>query len=444
MLSLNRNQKEAVGLLSIGTFLEYFDLMLYVHMAALLNELFFPETDPYTAQLLLAFTFCSTYLLRPIGALIFGWIGDNIGRKSTVIITTAMMAISCIVMGILPTYAQIGITATCLVIVCRIVQGMSSMAEVIGAEIYLTETISPPKHYSYVALLAFLAALGGTAALGVASLVTMRGFNWRYAFLAGAVVALVGSIARTALRETPDFADAKRRVKKVFQDVNKGTEILKNNPIWIEKINLKTALALFLIRCPWPVFFFLTYLHCGNVLKESFGYSTEQVIHQNFILSIVEMLGVLPLVYLGSKIYPLVILKFRLVLFTAFILITPYLLDNAKTPFDILLIQSFIMFFVPDTVPAIPIFYKYFPVFKRFTSTAFLYALSRALMFVVTSFGSVYLIDHYGNNGMFIIIIPLVIGYAFGILHFEKLEKAAGNYPQKKTPAAPVIDITAT
>ncbi|WP_342267402.1 hypothetical protein [Candidatus Tisiphia endosymbiont of Empis tessellata] len=80
--SLTREQKEVVGLLSIGTFLEYFDLMLYVHMAVLLNELFFPKTDPHTATLLSAAAFCSTYLLRPFGALIFGWIGDNVGRKA--------------------------------------------------------------------------------------------------------------------------------------------------------------------------------------------------------------------------------------------------------------------------------------------------------------------------------------------------------------------------
>ncbi len=63
--SLTREQKEAVGLLSIGTFLEYFDLMLYVHMAVLLNELFFPKTDAHTAMLITAFSFCSTYLYRP-------------------------------------------------------------------------------------------------------------------------------------------------------------------------------------------------------------------------------------------------------------------------------------------------------------------------------------------------------------------------------------------
>ncbi len=102
--SLGRQQKEAIGLLQIGSFLEYFDLLLYVHMAVLLNELFFPKTDPHTAALLAAFAFCSTYVLRPFGALLFGWIGDNMGRKSTVIITSMMMALSCLVMAILPTY----------------------------------------------------------------------------------------------------------------------------------------------------------------------------------------------------------------------------------------------------------------------------------------------------------------------------------------------------
>ncbi|WP_371256192.1 MFS transporter [Rickettsia endosymbiont of Ixodes scapularis] len=101
--SLTKQQKEAIGLLSIGTFLEYFDLMLYVHMAVVLNELFFPKFDPNVASFLSAAAFCSTYALRPFGALIFGYIGDNIGRKLTVIITTFMMAISCIIMANLPT-----------------------------------------------------------------------------------------------------------------------------------------------------------------------------------------------------------------------------------------------------------------------------------------------------------------------------------------------------
>jgi MFS family permease len=73
--SLTKEQKEAVGLLLIGTFLEYFDLMLYVHMAVFLNELFFPQSDPHTAAIYSATAFCSSLVFRPVGALIFGWIG---------------------------------------------------------------------------------------------------------------------------------------------------------------------------------------------------------------------------------------------------------------------------------------------------------------------------------------------------------------------------------
>ena len=134
---LGSEQKKAVGLLSIGTFLEYFDLMLYIHMAVLLNELFFPKTDPFTASLLSAFAFCSSYILRPFGALIFGFIGDFIGRKSVIVITTIIMAITCTTIAVLPTYAQIGITASWIITICRMVQGMAASAESRGAEFIL-------------------------------------------------------------------------------------------------------------------------------------------------------------------------------------------------------------------------------------------------------------------------------------------------------------------
>jgi len=172
--SLTREQKQAVGLLSIGTFLEYFDLMLYVHMAVLLNDLFFEPADPLTASLYTAFAFCSTYLLRPVGAILFGWIGDNIGRKHTVVITTAMMSVSCLIMSSLPTYAEIGVTASIVVTICRMVQGMSSMGEVVGATLYVTEITKPPMQYVAVSTITIFCNLGAFAALGVATLYQLQ------------------------------------------------------------------------------------------------------------------------------------------------------------------------------------------------------------------------------------------------------------------------------
>ena len=211
---LDKDQKQSIFILSIGTFLEYFDLMLYVHMAVILNELFFPKTDPAIATLISSAAFCTTYFFRPSGALIFGWIGDNIGRKVTVLMTILLMSLSCLLMANLPTYAQIGISASWILIICRIIQGMTSMGEIIGAELYLMETIKPPIQYSAVALIEACFALGGMAALGVAAFFITFGLNWRFAFWLGAVLALVGSFARTNLRETPEFIDGRRKIRR--------------------------------------------------------------------------------------------------------------------------------------------------------------------------------------------------------------------------------------
>ncbi|QQV74844.1 Putative sialic acid transporter [Rickettsia tillamookensis] len=433
--SLTRNQKEAIGLLSIGTFLEYFDLMLYVHMAVLLNELFYPKADAHASALYAAAAFCSTYLLRPFGALIFGWIGDNIGRKSTVVITTAIMSISCIAMATLPTYAQIGVTAAWVVTVCRIVQGISSMGEVIGAELYITEITKPPIQYPAVAIVTIFSSIGGFAALGIADLAINGSFNWRIAFVIGAVIAIIGAIARTHLRETPEFVDAKRQLKKSLelasQKININTEKLEDNLAWKEKVKQKNSLALFFIQCAWPICFYITYFHCGNILKTNFNFTSEEVIHQNFIVSIFQVLGFAIWTYLSCYVYPLTLLKYKVVIFTCITLIFPYALNIITSSSALLIIQILLVIFSLSYSSAMPIFYKHFPVFKRFTYASFIYALSRAFIYIITSFGLIYLTKYFGNWGILIVTIPVVIGFIWGIFHFEKLEKETGNYSIK-------------
>lgn len=424
----SREQKKAIGLLSVGTFLEYFDLMLFIHMAVLLNELFFPKTDPRMASIISATAFCSTYLLRPFGALIFGYLGDNIGRKATVIITTFMMSTSCLVMANLPTYAQIGITATWIITICRIAQGMSSMGEAIGAELYLTETTKLPLRYPVVASVTMFAGLGSTAALALASLVSSLGLNWRLAFWIGAVVAVIGTVARTTLRETPDFADAKRRVRKIFMDTNKDPKALKTNVFWQEKVNKKTAFSLFFIHCLWPVGFYFVYIHCGNIMKNDFGFSSEQVINQNLIASIGNLISYVVFTYVSYKIYPLNILKVKLVIFASIMLICPYLLYNISTPFELLLLQLAITLSIPTDFPAASIFYIHFPVFKRFMTVSLMYALARAIIAVLTTFGIVFLVEYFGNWGILVVMVPLVLGYGLALFHFQKLERSSSQY----------------
>jgi len=431
--AFNKNQKEAIVLLSIGTFLEYFDLLLYVHMATLLNELFFPKTDPHTSALIAAFAFCSTYVMRPLGALIFGYIGDNIGRKSTVIITTGIMSLCCVIIASLPTYAQIGITSAYVITVCRILQGMASMGEVVGADLYMTEITKPPIQYPAVTLIAVCGVLGGASALGVATFVTSFGLQWRSAFWFGATVAIIGAVSRTRLRETPDFVDAKRRIKNTVIKINYDITPLSTNAIWNEQVNKKTALSLFLIECSWPVCFYFAYMHCPWILKELFNFSAEQIIKQNLIVSIAQLFGWASLAFMSYYINPLKIIKMRSIIFIIFIFCCPYLLNHATTPWHMLFIQIFIVVFGFMGIPAISIFYKYFPVFKRFTYATFSYALSRALVYVITSFGLVYCHKLVGNWVVWVAMLPTAIGFIYAIKHFSKLEKATQRHLATKS-----------
>ena len=426
--TLTREQKEALGLLSVGTFLEYFDLMLYVHMAVLLDELFFPATsDLQVSALKSAFAFCSTYLLRPFGALLFGYLGDTMGRKSTVVLTTFIMAVSCLVMANLPTYAQIGVTASWVVTLCRVAQGMSSMGEIVGAELYMTETTKPPMQYPVVTLISVFSILGANFALGAAWFATSAGFNWRIAFWTSTVVALIGSVARTKLRETPEFVDASRKIKREIAERRKFQEELAHIPAYHERVRFRTSVSLFLIQCGWPTCFYFTYIHCSNILKHTFGFSPEQVIQQNFVVSIINLVGYIVITYLSYRIHPLQILKIKSRLFLVFVLCCPYLLFHLQSPRMIFFIQAFVMLFVLSCTGAMSIFLKHFPVFRRFTYANLIYALSRTTMSIITSLGLVYLVRYFSHWGVLIVMLPVTLGYMIGIAHFEKLEMGANK-----------------
>lgn len=440
--SLNRDQKEAIGLLQIGTFLEYFDLMLYIHMAVLLNDLFFPKTDPHTASLLAAFAFCSTFIFRPIGAAIFGWLGDNIGRKSTIVLTTFIMSISCILMANLPTYTQIGITATWIMILCRMAQGMSSMGEIIGAQIYVAESVRRPTSYPAVAFVTIAASVGTIAALGVAYLVTSYYMNWRIAFWIGAVIAVVGSVARTRLRETPDFLELKRQQmreglveanKDLSDEERQGSQDTRASTshhkikTWKQSVNMKTLFSYFLISCGWPLFLYLGYIHFNGILREDFGYSSIDVIKHNFFLSILFLIPIISLAFMSYRIHPLKILKVRGTLTLVLMILLPFLIGSLDSPLQVFMLQALILLLCLYSVPAEAVFIYYLPISRRFTLASFLFAVSRALIYVVTSFGMVFLGSYFGAYGLWLITVPMTIGFLYGVRHFEELERNTGN-----------------
>ncbi len=426
---LTTGQIRTMTLLSIGTFLEYFDLQLYIHMALLLDGVFFPATNPFDAKLLAAFAFCSTYLLKPFGGLILGWMGDFLGRKRVIVLTTTIMAVTCLTITFLPSYAQIGFAASVIVTLCRMLQGVAASAESRGAEIYITESFSPPFQYPFVAFITVCSAAGTAAALGVAAFFTNEHIfgtlheYWRLAFFLGAIIGMVGSLARTSLKEASAFADKKRKLKKQF-DNNKvrwhkdtTTNEEADSPHWL------TALAYFFICCARSPCFYFIYMYSASVMKYDLALSTGEIIAHNFWVTIVDLFGLLLLAYLSNKVYPINLLKVRLVLFFVCIAFFPTAMHYYPSARTLFVFQCLAALFVFDDIPATPIFYKYFPIMKRFTYTSFISGLAKLTTYIITSFGLVYANEYFGYHGVFIILVPIGILYYTAVSYFDMLER---------------------
>jgi metabolite-proton symporter len=197
----------------VGTTIEFFDFYIYATAAVLVfPRLFFPKGDPATAQLQSLATFALAFFARPIGSALFGHFGDRIGRKATLVTALLTMGISTVCIGLLPTYASIGVAAAALLALCRLGQGLGLGGEWGGAVLLATENAPPGKQAWYGSFPQLGAPLGFVCSTGVFLLMNdnlteaqLFSWGWRVPFLASAVLVLVGLYVRLQLVETPAF-----------------------------------------------------------------------------------------------------------------------------------------------------------------------------------------------------------------------------------------------
>ena len=220
---------------SVGSALEWYDFFLYGTAAALVfGELFFPKSDPLVGTLLAFLTFGVGFVVRPLGGILFGIMGDRYGRKPVLVITLLMIGIGTTLIGLLPTYAQIGYWAPILLVALRVVQGLGAGAEYGGAVIYLVEN-APPKHRGFWGGFAPLGvSVGNLMAAGAFALVTMlpreelMAWGWRVPFLASVLLIAVGIYVRLRVSETPVYTEAVVARKKV--ESNPAMAALRKHP----------------------------------------------------------------------------------------------------------------------------------------------------------------------------------------------------------------------
>lgn len=222
----------------IGTTIEFFDFYIYATAAVLVfPKLFFPSSDPTSATLQSLATFALAFFARPVGAALFGHFGDRIGRKATLVAALMTMGPSTVAIGLLPTYASIGIMAPILLALFRFGQGLGLGGEWGGAVLLATENAPPGKRAWYGMFPQLGAPIGFLLSTGTFLLLSNTlsdeqffNFGWRIPFVASAILVFVGLYVRLKIEETPDFIDAMQkneRVKMPMHDVIfKNTRIL--------------------------------------------------------------------------------------------------------------------------------------------------------------------------------------------------------------------------
>lgn len=390
-----------VAFLSVGTLLEYFDLMLYIHMASLLNSVFFAPADSQSEALLATFSYSMTYIFRPIGAVLFGYIGDKYGRMLVIFITMFLISLSCLTIFFLPPYEQIGVAASIILTICRVVQGISTMGEMVGAEIYITEMLKGKARYIAVGFLSLMPSLGTILALGVAKFVTKDILDWRYAFLLGFFIVAVGGFLRIQQRSVKDYFP--KRVK--------------------EKVSIKTYLTLLCLNLIHPAAFFIVFMSLSDVLKTNFDFNHSDIIDNSFIVSNSVALVLIINIFLLNYIKPLVISRVRITIFTLLIICLPCALNHVTSAWQITLLQFMLFSFGKDDLNCLSIQHSVVPKGARFKVGGTVIALSRVAICVVTTYGIV-LTKPYLNNYVFTVFaLPLCLAYHLALSHLKKLDR---------------------
>ncbi|GAA3525241.1 MFS transporter [Amycolatopsis ultiminotia] len=204
-------QKKVLGAAMAGHIVESFDFVIYGYSATILARNFFPGADPAVGILSTLAIYGIAFVVRPLGAAVFGSMGDRAGRRAALCTVVLIMAVSTAAIGILPTYGSLGIAAPVLLLLCRLAQGMSIGAEYTSAASYVMEQAPPQRRARWISAVGSATFIGSALAvflllgLQLSSSAAYESWTWRVPFLVGGVMALIGLYLRLRLEESRTF-----------------------------------------------------------------------------------------------------------------------------------------------------------------------------------------------------------------------------------------------
>jgi MFS family permease len=280
---------------SVGTLIEWYDFYIFGSLAVILSEQFFPNTNPTVSFLSTLATFAAGFVVRPFGALVFGRLGDKVGRKYTFLVTLVLMGVSTFLIGLVPGYKQIGVLAPLLVLILRLVQGLALGGEYGGAATYVAEHAPAGKRGFYTSFIQTTATLGFFVSLIVILLVRQKvgveafaEWGWRIPFLLSAVLVGVSIYMRLRMQESPLFSKIKAEGKVSLNPIKES---------FGKKENLKLVLiALFGITAGQGVVWYTGQFYALTFIQRT---CNIEYVQSNYIIATALIIGTPLFVFFG-------------------------------------------------------------------------------------------------------------------------------------------------
>ena len=379
---------------AIGHFVEWFDFAVYAYAAPVIALLFFPDSEPAAALLATFAVYAVGFVARPIGAFLLGSLGDRIGRKRVLASVILLMGVSTTLIGLLPTYAQIGVLAPVLLIVLRMVQGLSAAGETIGSNSFVAEHSPITSRgfnvgmvYTWSNLPPVLAALLVLLLTSTLSPEFYEAWGWRIPFLLGAPLAVIGLYIRTRVNETPAF-EAMQKSKRV-----------ESAPVRaVFRAHWRAMLTCFSIAAVASLGYYSLTGYFYSYMTVTIGLPSSEALLSNSVALLITFVAVPVAAFVSDRIgrrRALIIAG----LFGAVVAVPAYTLASTGTLVTAMVSQSLLglalgIFFGP----AGPAFVELFPARTRYTGASISYNMAFTIFGGTAPLLSIWLIAQTGSN----------------------------------------------
>ncbi|WP_300004556.1 glycine betaine/L-proline transporter ProP [uncultured Cedecea sp.] len=434
--------KKAITAASLGNAMEWFDFGVYGFVAFALGKVFFPDASPSVQMIAALGTFSVPFLIRPLGGVFFGMLGDKYGRQKILSITIIIMSLSTFAIGLIPSYASIGIWAPILLLLAKMIQGFSVGGEYTGASIFVAE-YSPDRKRGFMgSWLDFGSIAGFVCGAGVVVLISsivgeanFLDWGWRIPFFIALPLGIIGLYLRHALEETPAFQQHVEKMEKDDrQGLAEGPKVSFKEIVTKHWRNLLVCVGL-VIATNVTYYMLLTYM--PSYLSHNLHYSEDHGV-MIIIAIMIGMLFVQPIIGLLSDRYGRRIFVFMGSIGLFFLSIPAFMLINSDIIvlifFGLLMLAVLLNFFtgvMASTLPAM------FPTHIRYSALASAFNIS-VLVAGLTPTAAAWLVE--ATNDLLMPAYYLMVVAVVGLITAITMKETANKPLKGATPAASDIE----